>query len=108
MNEHQQNEKRLNKLSKMRYHEDVYHNARHHVEKADLEFLINLAKQKQAPRKLKTDELGDLQSISNMLWMEMKEEVKRNGYSDLTLNLEGAYRGIQDIIKLNNMEVVEK
>lgn len=52
---------------------------------------------------LKHKELGSLKQISESLWREMELEIKRNGYSDLTLSLEGAYHGIHDIIKFNNV-----
>lgn len=54
--------------------------------------------------KLKSSELGSLSQIADMLWDEMLKEIKRNGYSDLTLSLEGAVHGIRDIISLNNIE----
>lgn len=57
---------------------------------------------------LKDDGLGSLDEISQLLWDEMKKEIKRNGYGNLTLNMEGAARGIQDIIRLNNIEVKKK
>lgn len=53
---------------------------------------------------LKNEGLGSLTNIANLLWREMNKEIKRNGYSDLTLNLEGAYRGIMDIVKLNDIK----
>jgi cold shock CspA family protein len=53
---------------------------------------------------LSNNGLGSLDDIANMLWVEMTKEIKRHGYSNLTLNLEGAVHGIRDIIKLNNIE----
>lgn len=52
---------------------------------------------------LKYGELGSLEQISNVLWDEMLKEIKRNGYSDFTLTLEGSVRGIKDIIRLNKI-----
>jgi hypothetical protein len=49
------------------------------------------------------NELGSLKQISDMLWREMLKEIDRNGYSDLTLALEGAVHGINEIIELNNI-----
>lgn len=54
--------------------------------------------------KLRNEELGSLTQIANGLWETMKKEIERNGYSDLTLNLEGAVHGIHEIIRLNNIE----
>ena len=51
-------------------------------------------------------ELGSLEAIAGHLFKEMKEEIKRNGHSDLTLSLEGSCYGILEILNLNN--VVEK
>lgn len=48
-------------------------------------------------------ELGSLTQISDLLWEEMRKEIKRNGYSDLTLNIEGAVRGIAEIIEINSI-----
>jgi hypothetical protein len=53
---------------------------------------------------LKSGDLGNLKQISDMLWKEMLKEVNHNGHSDLTLSLEGATRGIQDIIYLNKIK----
>lgn len=53
---------------------------------------------------LKNKGLGSLNQIADMLWDEMKKEIDRNGYSDLTLNLEGAVHGIKEIIELNNIK----
>lgn len=53
---------------------------------------------------LKNDGLGSLTQIANMLREEMNKEIERNGYSDLTLNLEGAFQGIYEIIELNNIK----
>lgn len=53
---------------------------------------------------LKHNELGNLKQISEMLWKEMLKEIDRNGYSDLTLSMEGAVHGINEIIKLNNIQ----
>jgi len=54
--------------------------------------------------KLKNNELGSLSQIANMLWEELNKEIERNGHSELTLNIEGAVRGIDEIIELNNIE----
>lgn len=48
--------------------------------------------------------LGSLTNISEMLLKEMKKEIERNGYSDLTLNIEGAVIGIREIIELNDIK----
>lgn len=53
-------------------------------------------------------ELGSLKQIAEALWSEMLKEVERNGYSDLTLTLEGSYYGIRDIIDINNIEEVRQ
>jgi hypothetical protein len=53
---------------------------------------------------LRNNELGTLTQIADMLWRQAKEEVKRNGHSDLTLSLEGAVYGIREIIELNNIK----
>lgn len=39
-----------------------------------------------------------------MLWKEMNKEIERNGYSDLTLSMEGAAKGIYEIIELNDID----
>ncbi|WEG18642.1 hypothetical protein PQ478_09185 [Alkalihalophilus pseudofirmus] len=44
-------------------------------------------------------DLKQLDNVSIMLWNEMNKEIRRNGYSDLTLNLEDASRTINTIIK---------
>lgn len=53
---------------------------------------------------LKNRELGNLQQISDMLHEEMLKEIDDNGHSDLTLNLEGAVKGIERIIELNGIK----
>lgn len=53
---------------------------------------------------LKNNGLGSLNQIADMLWDEMKKEIDRNGYSDLTLYLEGAVHGIKAILELNNIK----
>lgn len=52
---------------------------------------------------LKHADLGSLKQIADALWREMREEIKRNGCSDLTLLIEGSARGIYEIIELNNI-----
>jgi hypothetical protein len=54
--------------------------------------------------KLKHGELGSLKNIADTLWNIMLQEIERNGYSDLTLILEGSVHGVNDIIRLNNIE----
>ncbi|MCA1066163.1 hypothetical protein QTG56_25145 (plasmid) [Rossellomorea sp. AcN35-11] len=56
------------------------------------------------PLVLKSKELGTLTQISDMLHREMREEVQRNGHSDLTLAIEGASKGISEIIELNHIK----
>lgn len=53
---------------------------------------------------LKNKELGSLTQITNVLYDEMLKEIKRNGYSDLTLTMEGCVHGINEIIKLNDIK----
>jgi len=53
---------------------------------------------------LKNNGLGTLEQIADGLWKDMLKEIEKNGYSDLTLNLEGSARGIYEIIELNNIE----
>ncbi|MEK3955660.1 MULTISPECIES: hypothetical protein [unclassified Psychrobacillus] len=57
----------------------------------------------EKPLVLKHKELGSLKQISDSLWREMNKEIKRNGHSELTLNMEGAVHGISEIMKLNNI-----
>lgn len=52
---------------------------------------------------LKHRELGSLKQISDALWNTMQDEAEKNGYSDLTLALEGFSKGIDEIIELNNI-----
>lgn len=52
-------------------------------------------------------ELGSLEVIAEHLFKEMKEEIKRNGHSDLTLSLEGSCYGILEILKLNNIVEIQ-
>jgi hypothetical protein len=54
--------------------------------------------------KLKDNGLGNLKQIADMLWDRMLKEVEKNGHSDLTLDMEGATRGIYEIINLNDIE----
>jgi len=54
--------------------------------------------------KLQDKGLGNLKQIADMLVEEMRKEIQRNSYSDLTLNMEGAVRGIYDIIDANDIK----
>lgn len=51
-------------------------------------------------------ELGSLRQIANSLAKLMSEEIDKNGYSDTTLHIEGAYRGIHEIVNINNLKEV--
>lgn len=53
-------------------------------------------------------QLGSLSEISDLLHEQMQREIKRNGYSDLTLYLEGACHGIREIIEMNYIKEVRK
>lgn len=53
---------------------------------------------------LKHKELGSLTQIADALWDEMLKEIDRNGYSDLTLVMEGSVRGIHEIIEINGIK----
>lgn len=52
---------------------------------------------------LKHGELGGLKENAEALWNVMLQEIKKNGYSDATLVMEGTARAIFEIIKLNNI-----
>jgi L-rhamnose mutarotase len=54
--------------------------------------------------KLKHGELGGLKENVDVLWKVMLDEIKKHGYSDNTLTMEGTARAIYDIIKLNDIE----
>ncbi|MGE7840684.1 hypothetical protein ACQKNX_07825 [Lysinibacillus sp. NPDC093712] len=45
-----------------------------------------------------------LNQAKNVIWSAMNSIIKKQGYSDLTLHLEGSYYEISDI--LNNSEVL--
>jgi hypothetical protein len=53
---------------------------------------------------LRDNGLGNLKQIADMLWDQMLKEVEKNGHSDLTLGMEGAARGIYEIINLNDIK----
>lgn len=53
--------------------------------------------------KLKHSDLGSLRQIADALWKQMNLEIERNGYSELTYEMESSAYGILDIISLNNV-----
>lgn len=45
-----------------------------------------------------------LTKVSDALWKMMMEEIDKNGYSELTFNLEGLSRDIREIINVNKIK----
>lgn len=55
---------------------------------------------------LKHKELGSLKQISDSLWNNTQEYLEKRDYANLAFLIEGAVRGIGEILSMNNIEEV--
>jgi len=63
-------------------------------------------KQLDTLKTLSKEEIKYLESAADVMWEAMNRLIKKDGYSDLTLHLEGSVYELKDIIsKHKNLEV---